>query len=42
MLFRSPFVKLTKATKAELEREAEIALTVLEPAATRFEVLYVV
>ncbi|HEX4931417.1 MAG TPA: hypothetical protein VFV62_11960, partial [Gaiellaceae bacterium] len=38
----TPFVKLAKAVKAELEREAEIALTVLEPAATRFEVLYAV
>ena len=33
-------MKLTKAVKAELEREAEVALAVLEPAATRFEVLY--
>ena len=36
----TPFVKLTEAAKAELEQEAEIALAVLEPAATRFEVLY--
>jgi len=36
----TPFVKLTKAVKAELEREAELALTVLEPEATRFEVDY--
>jgi hypothetical protein len=34
----TPFVKLTKAARAELEREAELALAVLEPAATRFEV----
>ena len=34
----TPFVKLTKAALADLEREAEFALTVLEPAATRFEV----
>ena len=32
------FVKLTKAARADLEREAELALAVLEPAATRFEV----
>jgi hypothetical protein len=37
----TPFVKLTKAVKAELEREAELALAVLEPAATRIEVEYV-
>ena len=37
----TPFVKLTKAVKAELAREAELALAVLEPAATRFEVEYV-
>jgi len=36
----TPFVKLTKAVKAELEREARLALTVLEPEATRFEVDY--
>jgi Winged helix DNA-binding domain len=36
-----PFVKLTKAVQAELEREAEPALRVLEPAAARFEVRYV-
>ena len=34
----TPFVKLTKAAEADLEREAELALAVLEPAATRFEV----
>ena len=37
----TPFVKLTKAVKADLEREAALALAVLEPAATRFEVEYV-
>jgi hypothetical protein len=37
----SPFVQLTKAVRAELEREAELALAVLEPAASRFEVEYV-
>lgn len=36
----APFVKLTRADKADLDREAELALTVLEPAATRFEVDY--
>jgi len=36
----TPFVKLTKAVRAELEREAELALAVLEPAATRFAVEY--
>jgi hypothetical protein len=30
-------VKLTKARRAELEAEAAIALRVLEPAASRFE-----
>jgi hypothetical protein len=34
----TPFVKLTKAVKADLEREADLALAVLEPAATQFEV----
>jgi hypothetical protein len=34
----TPFVKLTKAHRADLEREAELALAVLEPAASRFEV----
>lgn len=33
-----PFVKLTKAQRAELEREAAIALAVLEPLAGRFAV----
>ena len=37
----TPFVKLTKAARAELEREAELALAVLEPTASRFEVEYV-
>ena len=37
----SPFAKLTKAARAELEREAELVLAVLEPAASRFEVEYV-
>jgi hypothetical protein len=37
----TPFAKLTKAAKAELEAEAEIALRVLEPAASRVEVEYV-
>jgi winged helix DNA-binding protein len=36
----SPFAKLTKAARAELEREAELALAVLEPAASRYEVEY--
>jgi hypothetical protein len=36
----TPFVKLTKADRADLEREAELALRVLEPAATRFAVEY--
>ena len=36
----TPFVKLTKAARAELEREAELALAVLEPAASRFQVSY--
>jgi hypothetical protein len=34
----TPFVKLTKATRGELEREAELALAVLEPAASSYEV----
>ena len=37
----TPFVKLTKAAKKELEREAAIAIAVLEPAASRVEVEYV-
>lgn len=37
----TPFVKLTKAAKDELESEAGLALAVLEPAASRFEVVYV-
>ncbi|HUQ21936.1 MAG TPA: winged helix DNA-binding domain-containing protein [Gaiellaceae bacterium] len=37
----TPFVKLAKAAKAELEHEAALALAVLEPAASRFEVEYV-
>jgi hypothetical protein len=37
----TPFVKLTKAARADLEREAELALAVLEPGASRFEVEYV-
>ena len=36
-----PFVKLAQAAKADVEREAEIVLAVLEPAASRFEVEYV-
>ena len=36
----TPFVKLTKAHREEVEREAELALAVLEPAASRFEVDY--
>ncbi|HUP31816.1 MAG TPA: winged helix DNA-binding domain-containing protein [Gaiellaceae bacterium] len=36
----TPFATLTKPQRAELEREAELALTVLEPAATRFAVEY--
>lgn len=35
------FVKLSKAGREELEREAAVALTVLEPAVMRFEVDYV-
>lgn len=34
----TPFVELTKAQEAELEREAALALAVLEPHATRFAV----
>jgi hypothetical protein len=34
----TPFVKLSKLAKEELEREAVLALTVLEPDATRYEV----
>lgn len=37
----APFVKLTKGLKADLEREAELALAVLEPAASRFDVEYI-
>ncbi len=37
----TPFVKLTTSARADLEREAELALAVLEPAASRFEVDYV-
>ncbi|MDX6440008.1 MAG: hypothetical protein QOF45_2591 [Gaiellaceae bacterium] len=37
----TPFMKLTKAHRDEVEREAELVLTVLEPAASRFEVEYV-
>jgi len=33
-------VRLTKAARAELEREAELALAVLEPAASRFDVAW--
>ena len=40
ILEATPFVKLTRAAKAELEREAELALRVLEPAASRFAVEY--
>lgn len=36
----TPFARLTKPQRAELEREAELALAVLEPAASRFEVAY--
>ena len=36
----APFVKLTRGAKAHLEREAKLALAVLEPAASRFEVAY--
>lgn len=36
----TPFVKLTKAQREEVEREAALALAVLEPAASRFEVEY--
>ena len=34
----TPFVTLTKAQREELERETALALAVLEPAATRFDV----
>jgi hypothetical protein len=34
----TPFVKLTNAQRSELEREAELALAVLEPKAVRFAV----
>lgn len=34
----TPFVKLTRPLKADLEREAVLTLPVLEPAAARFEV----
>jgi hypothetical protein len=34
----TPFVKLSKLAEEELEREAVLALTVLEPDATRYEV----
>jgi hypothetical protein len=37
----TPFVKLSKTLGAELEAEAELALRVLEPAATRYAVEYV-
>ena len=37
----TPFAALAKPQRAELEREAEVALAVLEPAASRFEVEYV-
>jgi hypothetical protein len=37
----TPFVKLTKPERGELEQEAELALAVLEPATSRFEVEYV-
>jgi hypothetical protein len=37
----TPFVKLTRAQRDEVEREAAIALRVLEPDASRFEVEYV-
>jgi hypothetical protein len=37
----TPFVKLTKAVRADLEQEAELALAVLEPAASRVAVEYV-
>lgn len=36
----TPFVKLTKDQRDELEREAELALAVLEPQATRIAVEY--
>jgi hypothetical protein len=39
-LAAEPFVRLTKASKEELEREAELVLAVLEPAASRFAVDY--
>jgi hypothetical protein len=37
----TPFVKLAKAARTELEAEAELALRVLEPAASRVQVEYV-
>jgi hypothetical protein len=36
----TPFVKLTKAAREELEREAALALAVLEPSASRSEVAW--
>jgi hypothetical protein len=39
-LTATPFVKLTKPQRSELEREAELALAVLEPGATRLAVEY--
>ena len=36
----TPFAKLTKTQRAELEREAELALRVLEPVASQFAVEY--
>jgi len=39
-LTATPFRKLSKATREELAREAAIALAVLEPAATRFDIEY--
>ena len=37
----TPFVKLTRSNRDEIEREAALVLAVLEPAASRFEVAYV-
>jgi DNA glycosylase AlkZ-like len=36
----TPFVKLSKLAKEELEREAVLALTILEPNASGYEVAF--
>jgi hypothetical protein len=37
----TPFVRLTKAQRLDLEREAHLALAVVEPAASSFGVQYI-